>query len=429
VTTRIVGIDLYGLDLPFRHAFRHAAARRDTSESLFVRFRTDGGHAGYGETLPRAYVTGEARDATFDLLAERILPRVLGMTFASLQAVHDFLVGCDGKAPPDWIDPRTLQTAAWCAVDLGLLDTFGRAFGLDLGRGLPGQAAAGRPDPWPADLRYGLVLSGEPGRHAVATLLKARLYGLRDAKVKVGGDGRSLAMVHLARRLLGRRARLRADSNMAWTFADAKRVMAAMAREGVDSFEQPLPSDDLEGMARLTAETGLAVIADESAHDAASLERLIAARACTGVSVRIAKCGGLVASLARCRRILDAGLTLQLGCQVGETSQLSAAQLVLVRTLGAGVSTLEGCDGERLLRRDPVRPLLQFRRGGRPPRPLAGAGLGTEVDMRAILRHAGRRRTLGAIDAVVVGGGAPASADAAASVGAALSPPTPEELR
>ncbi len=45
----------------------------------------------------------------------------------------------------------------------------------------------------------------------------------------------------------------------------------------------------------------------------------------------------------------QAGLTLQIGCQVGETSQLSAAQMVLVRALGQGVSTLEGCYGERLL--------------------------------------------------------------------------------
>ena len=147
----------------------------------------------------------------------------------------------------------------------------------------------------------------------------------------------------------------------------------------MESVEQPLAADDLAGMARLTAD-GLAVMADESFHDAASLERLIAARACTGVSVRIAKCGGLVASLARCRRALEAGLTLQIGCQVGETSQLSAAQLVLVRTLAHGVSYLEGCYGERLLETDPVRPLLQFGRHGCPPRPPAGTRL----------RHRGR---------------------------------------
>jgi len=149
-------------------------------------------------------------------------------------------------------------------------------------------------------------------------------------------------------------------------------------------------------MARLGLETGLAIMADESFSDAASLERLIEAHACASFNVRIAKCGGVVASLARCRRILDAGIRLQIGCQVGETSQLSAAQMVLVRTLGNGVERLEGCFGERLLETDPVRPLLQFRRGGAPPPAPRGPGFGTDVDLATIQRHSGRRLALGA---------------------------------
>lgn len=393
---RIVGLEVIELDLPFRRPFRHAAAERVRSASLLVRCITDSGHRGYGETLPRPYVTGEERGATFDLLVARILPRLLGMEFATFSDVCDFLVLCDGKAPPAWVDPEIAQTAAWCAVDLALLDTFGRAFGAAIWQGLP-EAVRGAPrGAWPEELRYSLVLSGDPGWRTVGTLIKARLYGLGDAKVKV--DGPALGAVGLARRLLGRRARLRVDSNMSWSYGEARDAMTLLRRCGVESFEQPLAANDLEGMAHLRAETGLAIIADESFHDAPSLERLIAARACTGVNVRIAKCGGLLAALARCRRALEAGLTLQIGCQVGETSQLSAAQLILVRAVGPDVSTLEGCFGERLLQTDPVRPLLQFRRRGRPPRSPQGGGFGTEVDMRIVERHCGRRFSLGALD-------------------------------
>lgn len=392
--SRLIGIQLCEVDLPFRRTFRHAAAARAQSSSLFVRVLTGDGHRGYGEALPRAYVTGEARDTAFDLLAGRILPGLLGTSFTAFDEVLAFLGACDGRAPARWVDPGTPQTAAWCAVDLALLDAFGRAFGTRLGEGLP--AAPGGVPPagtWPANLRYSLVLSGEGGAHALTSLLKARLYGIRDVKVKV--DRASSAGVRLARRVLGRQARIRVDSNMAWSYAGARQAMPALAREGVGSFEQPLPAADLDAMARLCAETGLAVIADESVQDAASLERAIAAHACTGVNVRIAKCGGLVAALARCRRVLDAGLTLQIGCLVGETSQLSAAQLVLVRTLGQGVRDLEGCFGERLLRTDPVRPLLQFGRGGLPPDPPPGAGFGTSVDWNLLARHSGRWASFG----------------------------------
>jgi muconate cycloisomerase len=375
-----------------RHAFRHAAAERLRSESLLARFVTDDGHVGYGETLPRSYVTGETRSAAFELLEQRILPRLLGMSFSSFDAVRELLVHCDGKAPEAWVDPRTAQTAAWCAVDLALLDTFGRAFGIALGRGLPAVGANDASGCWPEKLAYSVVLSDDPGRRNLRTLLEARIYGIRDVKLKVHGE--SAAGIRLARRVLGAHTRLRVDSNMAWSYDGARRAMNLLGRYGVEAFEQPLPAEDLDGMARLTA-GGFTVIADEGFDDAPSLEQLIATRACSGVNVRIAKCGGLVASLARCRRALEAGLTLQIGCQVGETSHLSAAQLVLVRTLGRGVSYLEGCYGERLLEIDPVRPLLQFGRGGRPPAPPTGLGFGTEIDMRAVAQHGGRRISLG----------------------------------
>jgi len=398
---RLSGIELFELDLPFRQRFTHAAAQRASSSSLFVRFSTDEECCGYGEALPRPYVTGEERGSAFDLLAGRILPQLLGMTFTSFDEVLEFLARCDGKAPADWVDAGTPQAAAWTAIDLALIDAFGRTFATQLQRGLPpGPAAVGASDDWPSGLRYSVVLSGEGGSRAIVRLLKARAYGIRDVKVKV--DRRSSAGVRLARHMLGRGARIRVDSNMDWTGAEARAAMPGLARLGVESFEQPLAAADIEGLARLTAETGLAVIADESFHDAASLQRLISARACTGVNVRIAKCGGLVAALARCRQALAAGLALHVGCLVGETSQLSAAQLALVHTLAAergpaaNIDHLEGCFGERLLRVDPVRPVLQFGYGGLPPAAPDGPGFGTRVDVDTLARYAGRRAAFGA---------------------------------
>lgn len=390
---RVVAIELFELDLPFRQPFRHAAAERARSMSIFVRCVADTGHCGYGETLPRKYVTGEQQGPTFNLLAERILPRLLGTEFASFDDVHEFLIRCDGRAPMDWVEPHVPHSAAWCLVDLALLDTFGRAFGRDLGRGLREEPANSASDSWPPGLRYSLVLSRGQGWRRLGTLLKARVYGIRDAKLKV--DGGSVETVQLARRVLGRRARLRIDGNMAWSYDQARGAMRRMAPYGVESFEQPVAANDLDSMAQLVAETGLEVMADESFNDADSLERLIAKRGCTGVNVRIAKCGGLIASLARSRRALEAGLTLQVGCQVGETSQMSAAQLALVRSLGEGVRYLEGCFGERLLESDPIRPLLQFGRGGRPPASPRGAGFATEARMQTVEQCAGRRLALG----------------------------------
>ena len=44
----------------------------------------------------------------------------------------------------------------------------------------------------------------------------------------------------------------------------------------------------------------------------------------------------------------------------------------------------EGCFGLHLLREDPVKPLMQFGYGGRPPEFPQGAGLGVTVDENMI---------------------------------------------
>lgn len=399
---RIAAFELLEVDLPFRSRFRHAAADRSMSGSLFLRCTSDDGHIGHGESLPRPYVTGEERSETFKLLTNRILPRLLEMEFGSLEEVIDFLIRCDGKAPAGWVDPDVPQTAAWCLVDLALLDTCARAMGKDLMRELTRDSPpdpSGRVGAWPEHLEYSLVLSDDTPRRMLRTLVKARLYGLKQVKVKV--DGPSLEGVRLARRILGRNAHIRTDANMAWSYDVARAQIEHLFACGVESIEQPLPAADIDGLAQLTAGTRMAVMADESCHDAASLHRLIRSRACSAVNIRISKCGGLIASIERCREAMNAGLTVQVGCQVGETSHLSAAQMVLVRAVGSGIRYLEGCFGERLLETDPVSPRLQFGRGGHPPPMPTGPGFGTEVDLEMLRRYSGRRTTLHAKGHVV----------------------------
>ena len=89
---------------------------------------------------------------------------------------------------------------------------------------------------------------------------------------------------------------------------------------------------------------------------------------------------------------LTAGLTVQVGCQVGESSLLSAAHLALV-TAVENVTYAEGCFGHLLLREDPVRPVLQFGFGGRAPALPHGPGLGVEMDDQML-----QRWTAGAVD-------------------------------
>src|SRR5215211_3548516 len=346
----VIQLDLFAVDLPFKVAFRHAAAARTTSESLFLRARLDNGVEGWGESLPRAYVSGEAREQAFALLRDTILPALVGQSFRSLPEAVSFLEKCDGKAPPEWVGPEVAQTSAWCSVDLALLDAFGRASGEPVSIGGPPAAVDAL-----GGLRYsGVVSAGQGWSHAVSLL------------------------------------ELRVDANMAWTVEQALEAIGQLRAVGIWSFEQPIAAGDLAGLARLVADSSAQIMVDEGLSDRDSLQRFISHRACTAANVRISKCGGLVGAYARCREALDAGLLFQVGCQVGESSLLSAAQLTLLQGLAPltpGVRFAEGCFGRHLLWEDPAAPLVQFGYGGRPPRRPPGAGLGVEVDLAALQRY------------------------------------------
>jgi muconate cycloisomerase len=347
----VTELRLFAVDLPFKTAFRHAAAARITSESLFLRVGLDSGAEGWGEALPRAYVSGESRQGAFALLRNAILPALVGRTLQSLPDLVSFLEKCDGKAPSEWVGPDLPQTSAWCCVDLALLDAFGRTFGEPVSPGgqLPAADALAR-------YRYSGVVSAGRGWPYAVSLLKMRAFGFPQVKLKLGEDG-ALQAARTARRLLGRRVELRVDANMAWDVDQALEVIGQLRAVGIRSFERPIAADDLAGLARLVAETSAQIVVDEGLTDRESLQRFIGQRACTGANVRISKCGGLLGAYARCREALEAGLLLQVGCQVGESSLLSPAHLALLSALAPlrpGVRYAEGCFGRHLLREDPA---------------------------------------------------------------------------
>ncbi len=371
---RIKAFKLFAMDLPFKKVFKHSAANRSTSYSLILKCFAESGHIGFGECLPRDYVTGESRDGAFELLQNQILPRLVGKEFDSVEHLKNFLIQNNGQAPEGWVAPAQPQTAAWAAVDLALLDTFGKVYNQPI-------RLSDHPG-LDSKFRYSLVFSAEKGFKAFKSLAKLRLYGFHQAKLKIEKDtARDTA--RLARRILGRKCDIRIDANMAWDVPQAVKAMKEMAAHGINSYEQPLPAHDLAGLAQLVKETGLGVMVDESLHNAESLESLISQKACTAVNVRISKCGGLIASFNRCVRALEAGMIVQVGCQVGETSLLSAAQMILIAAVRR-VTFGEGCFGLHLLREDPVTPLMQFGYGGRPPAFPQGPGLGVAVNEKIL---------------------------------------------
>lgn len=84
---RVTRLTAFHVRIPLKHKVRHASHAREDTDSLIIRCELDNGVIGWGEGLPRPYVTGETIDNVWTLLAESDLPRQITDPFSNLSQV------------------------------------------------------------------------------------------------------------------------------------------------------------------------------------------------------------------------------------------------------------------------------------------------------------------------------------------------------
>ncbi len=125
--------------------------------------------------------------------------------------------------------------------------------------------------------------------------------GYRRVKMKVGREkARDLHRVEVARRAIGDDVLLMVDANGAWSRKEALHFTEAMARHGVMWCEEPVSSDDLDGLRLLRdrAPAPMQVAAGEYGYDTRYFERMLAAGAVDVLQADATRCGGITGFLA-----------------------------------------------------------------------------------------------------------------------------------
>jgi L-alanine-DL-glutamate epimerase-like enolase superfamily enzyme len=122
--------------------------------------------------------------------------------------------------------------------------------------------------------------------------------GIPRVKIKVGESRgsrpeRDLARVDLARETIGPEAELYVDANGGYTVGQARRLAARFADAGVTWFEEPVSSDDLEGLRRVRAASSADITAGEYGYDLGYFHRMCAAGAVDCLQVDVTRCGGI----------------------------------------------------------------------------------------------------------------------------------------
>jgi L-alanine-DL-glutamate epimerase-like enolase superfamily enzyme len=121
--------------------------------------------------------------------------------------------------------------------------------------------------------------------------------GIRQVKIKIGEAAgnrtdRDLHRIALARRVVGDGVGLFVDANGAYTPKQAVRIAHEFAAHVVSWFEEPVTSDDLQGLALVRDATSCDVTAGEYGYDLTYFQCMCAAGAVDCLQIDATRCGG-----------------------------------------------------------------------------------------------------------------------------------------
>jgi L-Ala-D/L-Glu epimerase len=312
---------------PLERAF--TISRGVKTEAVVVVAELDDGDRGRGEAVPYARY-GETPEGVVAAI-EALRPALReGLDRAALQAM---------------LPPGAARNALDCALwDFEAKRTGRRAYQL-----------AALPPPKPLVTAYTISLDDPEAMARAAAASAARPL----LKVKLGGAGNDVERIAAVRRAAPK-AELIVDANEGWSEDNLENNLAACAAAGVALVEQPLPQGRDGRLAQIARR--IAVCADESIHDRASLDAL--AGKYDAINIKLDKAGGLTEALALAAEAERRGFAVMVGCMVATSLAMAPATLVAQR------ARIVDLDGPLLLATDRPHGLRFEGSVAHPPEPV-----------------------------------------------------------
>jgi L-alanine-DL-glutamate epimerase-like enolase superfamily enzyme len=291
-------------------------------------------------------VTGETLESAQAFFARHQASLVAGV--ADLDSLGAWM-----SAHPGAIDA---SPAAWCAIELAILDLLAKEAGRTVEALLALPPLAGR-------FQYTAVLGDMPADAFEATAARYRKMGFTDFKVKLSGRAEhDRSKVDVLRQWDG--IRVRVDANNLWTDVDEAARFLQRLDYPFFAVEEPIGAHRYAQLVRLWRILGCRIVLDESFLRISQLGQLADHPDCWLVNLRVSKMGGLIRSLAIVAAARAAGIGLIVGAQVGETSLLTRVGLTVAHAARDTLVGQEGAFGTFLLERDVCEPPLMFGPGG-----------------------------------------------------------------
>src|SRR5919107_266809 len=291
-----IRMDVQVLELRTRHPFVIARGGQSDHRTVWVRLTDGDGVEGWGEAAPSKFY-GETAETVVAALK----------VYGELLPDDPFNIE---DAERRWEQKLRGNASARAALSSALHDLVGKRLGVPVYRlwGL---------DPCQAPKSTFTIGLDTPER-ITAKVREAEQYPI--LKVKLGTD-RDLEILQAIREATDKE--LRVDANCGWTVKRAIRMLPVLEEFGVTVLEQPLPPHDHEGLAAVSAQAEIPVIADESCLTAVDIPPLVGK--VDGINIKLAKCGGLREALRMIAVARAHGLMVMVGCMIESSLGITAA--------------------------------------------------------------------------------------------------------
>ena len=356
---KIERVEVFGVAMPLVGEYKNAYRSKSIQKSAIVRITASGGAVGCGNIDPSPGYSKETIEDSLRMLETRLAPLTVGLDPTNIHRVLQKIE----PAVEGFLDAKA-------AIEMACVDLTARACGVAVHTYLGGAVKD--------TLLFNAWIGILPPDEAAAETLAWQKRGFRSAKIKVGGNIEAdRDRVKAVRAAVGGDFKLRIDANAGYDADTSIRLARMMAPFDLQLFEQPVPADDIEGMARVRREAGgVPIMADESVLDHASLIRIIRADAADIVKVKVMKQGGFLNT----RRMIATAEAAGVRCVVGHGFGLGVntmAEIMLAATSRNVIDGLE-CVGPLKTSDDIVTTKLDLNAGS-VALP-AGPGLGVMLD-------------------------------------------------
>jgi L-alanine-DL-glutamate epimerase-like enolase superfamily enzyme len=352
---KIAEIRTHPLRLPYRDPMKTASNYFDMATGLLIEIATDEGLRGYGyaDLFPR---TGETISTAQAIIGEIFAPGIAGKDPRELKLLLT------------WMDKKVVgNSRAKAALEMALLDLRGKAARLPVYDFLGGS------------VRKSVTVMRMVGLRAPEEMAKEASVlvqgGIKALKLKIGTGWREdVERVQRVREKVGEKIFIKVDANQAYRIQEALRVARRLEEFGVETFEQPLPADDWEGMVHLRKNSPIPIEADQTVRSVADALQAIRLGAAHVITTSPQKVGGIL----QAKKVADLCEVSGIGCIVSNVAGSLLNDAAALQVIAASGSTYMPCEvGEfERVTGDPARG-LEVRDGevSIPDRP----GLGVEI--------------------------------------------------